>query len=114
MKKVFIVLLMAFASNSNAVFLTGNDLYVKYQAHARTGNGNATQDDYDAAYDYMGYVTGVWDAYDSITICPSGRVTRGQISDIVGRGLRDNPKTRSEPASDLVSKYLSEAFPCKK
>ncbi|MEL4210165.1 hypothetical protein AAFM38_26560, partial [Klebsiella pneumoniae] len=76
MKKALLLLFVAFSGNSFATFLTGNDLYTRYQAYVRSDNGTASREDYFAAYDYMGYVTGVWDTLGSELICPQGSITR--------------------------------------
>ncbi len=114
MKKALLLLFVAFSGNSFATFLTGNDLYTRYQAYVRSDNGTASREDYFAAYDYMGYVTGVWDTLGSELICPQGSITRGQIADVVGMGLQKNPQTSAADADKLTALYLMQSFPCKK
>ncbi|EJG0682435.1 hypothetical protein SNN84_003429 [Cronobacter sakazakii] len=112
MKKVIFAALLSVSSVCNAGFLTGNDLYTKYQAYTRTDNGSASSADYELANEYLGYVAGVWDTMRDTSICPKGTVTRGQISDIVGQGLKNNPQDRADPGARLVLAYLMKAFPC--
>ena len=114
MKKTLCLLMICISGNSAAAFMSGNELYERYQAYARTDNGTATSDDYNSAYDYLGYVTGVWDSLGPTLICPYGKITRGQVSDIVGRGLQNNPQSRSKDANELAAYYLMQSFPCTK
>jgi hypothetical protein len=68
-------------------------------------------------------VMGMTDAFTSIAepenpgvplFCVRENVNGAQVTDIVCHWLRDNPKTRESPASDLALKALGEAFPCSK
>ncbi|AQS42054.1 MAG: Hypothetical protein BHV28_13710 [Candidatus Tokpelaia hoelldobleri] len=73
----------------------------------------------------VGYTTGVVDALllltwyteateqkSSYQLCYPSNVLNTQLSDVVCKGLKDNPKDRHSPANILVYLYLSAAFPC--
>lgn len=68
--------------------------------------------DYISSAAHMGYVLGVADSF-SATICDQGRVTVGQVENVVARYLNDHPAEWSAPAYQLVAKALQEAFPCR-
>lgn len=112
MKKWVFIALLSVSSVSNAAFFTGNDLYTKYQSYERITNGTGSSDDYGNASEYMGYVTAIWDMLESNQICTSNVITRGQINDIIGQGLQNNPQMRGQNANQLVTYYLTKAFPC--
>jgi len=63
---------------------------------------------------YMGFVTGVFDAYSTARlICPSSGVTRGQVLEIVSMYLKSNPSKWDLNAVVLVRNALTSAFPCR-
>ncbi len=47
------------------------------------------------------------------TTCIPGKATLGQITDIVGLYLENNPQTRHLGAATLVGLALAGAFPCR-
>jgi len=106
--KILLTSLLLFTSfSSNAI--TGNELFGYFQYHL---------DKNKAVWQsgiYQGYVLSISDVAEiSGTICLSGGVTNGQIYDIVGKYLKDNPETRHKNAPSLVYKSLTDAYPCKK
>lgn len=66
--------------------------------------------------DCLGYTSGVYDAISGSVICPeqySGRITRGQVRDIVVQYLRQNPALRSLTADLLIREALKPLWPCR-
>ncbi|WP_371126541.1 Rap1a/Tai family immunity protein [Bosea sp. (in: a-proteobacteria)] len=67
-----------------------------------------------------GYVIGLSDTYDSMSnmlktkksICPSTKVTAGQMKDVICLSLAQHPETRHLTAASLAMLALSNAFPC--
>jgi hypothetical protein len=114
MKKWLLFAICSLSYFAQAEFLTGNDVYQLYRAHLRADAPSPSNKDYADAMEYLGYVTGLWDAYDGLFICTNEPVTRGQIADMVGSHLRDNPELRSKAASSTILVYLAEKYPCKK
>lgn len=66
------------------------------------------------ASEYLGYVTGVWDALEGFAVCTGDKITRGQIGDMVGEYLKNNPGIRDKQASSIIMIYLNAKYPCKK
>lgn len=114
MKKWMWYALCALSFTANADFFSGNDLYQLYRGHLRADSPSSSGKDYADSMEYLGYVTGVWDAYNGIFICTGEPITRGQVADMIGYHLRDNPELRSKSASSVILVYLEEKYPCKK
>lgn len=86
-----------------------------------TGTGNqllatcSADKSYYASGTCMGYILGVADAAGAMKYwCPAGGVTQGQVRDIVVNGLHSDVSHRQESSLDLIVKYLSVSFPCRK
>ena len=63
----------------------------------------------------MGYIAGVHDTQSGLTICiPPGRVTLGQMSDMVKQTLERLPSERHLSADIFVQVSLEERWPCAK
>ena len=69
----------------------------------------------------QGYVTGVFDRSSiiyaitqspSVMICSPEASTMTQITDVVCKFLKDNPKVRHYGAAAVVQTALETAFPC--
>jgi len=104
MKKwaIIVVVLLAYpakAANEVENYLSGNDLW----EWCKGGNDSAC----------MGYVLGVVDQWlrTKPRICAEG-VTRGQITDVVIKFLRDEPENRHYVAASIVELAASRAFAC--
>lgn len=96
-----------------AQFLSGNDL-VQYMREADKANASNPQTSYYDVGNYMGFVTGVFDAYSTARlICPSSGVTRGQALEIVSAYLKANPTKWNLSAVSLVRNAFTSAFPCR-
>jgi len=90
---------------------TGNDLYVQYIEYEKMMS-NKEVDSYKVNI-FMGYVSGVSELMSGIgVLCVEKGVTQGQIYDIVGKYLRDNPAERNQKAPPLISGSLMLRFPC--
>ena len=106
--------MFAVALPAKAGFLTGNDLYELYKASIRAGQASASDKDFQDTSEYLGYVTGVWDALEGFVVCTGDNITRGQIGDMVGEYLKNNPGIRDKQASSIIMIYLNSKYPCKK
>lgn len=62
----------------------------------------------------LGYVTGVADALNGVSICPPPNVTAGQMNDMVLQYLDNFPRMRSFTGDTIIHRVLSTAWPCKK
>lgn len=98
--KRLLILAALLAGSAHAEFKTGNKLLSQI-------NGDLA--DYANA---VGYVTGVYDTLQSITHCPPGGVTAGQITDMVKNYLETNPEMRHNTADRIIGAVLKRAWPC--
>ena len=107
------VLLVFMQGQAVASFWDGNKLVGTMRTYEKTKDNasNCSDLDYLEAKHYMGYVTGVYDAFEGILLQAPGNVTVGQICAIVAKYLKNNPEKWNEAAVDLVSDALKEAFP---
>jgi hypothetical protein len=114
MLKQFIAVMLAIASNqADAVFYSGNDL-VRWMREFDKSHIADSQASYADVHYYMAYVTAVHDMYDfGGIISPSGHVTVGQVSEVVGSYLKANPIEWDSPAAILVRDGLVAAFSCR-
>lgn len=63
----------------------------------------------------MGYIAGVADTQSGVTICiPAGRVTLGQMADMVKQTLERVPSERHLSADIFVQVALEQRWPCAK
>ena len=90
----------------NTTWMYGNEHYEQCQ-HMTKENFNPLYAGY-----CTGYVLGVLDTLQQQVLCVPVGVTRGQLTDIVRRWLRDNPDKRHASAHYLVAAALKEKFPC--
>jgi hypothetical protein len=102
MKKLLVILLMI-PGFARAEFDTGNTLYQRM-----TSSNNM-----DKMY-ALGYIGGVYDAYQHIFHCPpaTNSITLGQVNDIVRNHLEANPAQRHRTADQLVKEALQRVWPC--
>ena len=110
MKKLIFLLLVA--SHSFAGFIDGNELYKDGLEYYKSNIGQKAS--YYSIGLYSGYVDGVFDSYYRILFCPTGRITAGQVFDIVFKYLQNHPEVRNKPANDIILEALREIWPCKK
>lgn len=103
MKKQIAAIVLALCSSAHAgTFWDGNKLHNKL-------NGN-TVDQMHA----MGYIMGVADALDTVTICAPLNITAGQINDMMKNYLENYPAVRHLAADSLISLVLGRMWPCEK
>jgi hypothetical protein len=88
---------------AQAEFFTGNDLLQMMDGDTYADKGMA-----------LGFVAGVSDVWNSISVCPPKNVTLGQTHDIARRHLRDNPQTRHMTAESQVRIALEKVWPCRR
>jgi hypothetical protein len=92
-------------------FWTGQKLVEMMRHDERFVAGQA-----DAAFgagSFFGYVIGIHDALDRRRrICTPNGVKVDQIVAVASKYLKDHPEKWNEPASDVVTVALGEAFPC--
>jgi hypothetical protein len=100
MKKLLIALLFA-PTMAHAEFVTGNDLLSRMKA-----------DVMDQMY-ALGYVIGVADSVEVISVCPPANIKAGQVYDIVKNFLEANPAIRHHSADIIIRSKLEALWPCK-
>lgn|GEM_PF-343264 len=123
---LFILVILAFAQTQCLAavnrFLTGNDLVEcmrLYEQAVEQGRGREMPvGDVTAAYGYMAYIVGVYQASCLIHeghmySMPSGGGTNGQFIAVVSKYLKNHPEQWNEFAVVLVIRALQEAFPFK-
>lgn len=102
MKKLLTVFVCACAGLAHAEFKDGNKLLSEMK-------GSQYQQ-----MSALGYVVGVADALEGVTVCAPDSVTAGQIHDMVKQFLENNPGLRHYSGDAIVNRVLSKAWPCKK
>ncbi len=107
---VFAALLTA-ASSSEAGFVNGQDLVNGWREHQKIMNDSPAVKDYVSASHFMGYVTGVADALDTIMFDIPVGTKKDQIMAIVGKYLENNPDKWRLNGNVLVVNALKAAFP---
>ena len=102
MKKLLVALLMVPAV-AHAGFLDGNELFKRMTSSDVTDRIHA-----------LGYVVGVYDAYESDNHCAPSGVTAGQVRDVVKLYFDRNPEVRNYQADILIRDALRRVWPCAK
>lgn len=102
MKKAFLGLTMLASLSAQAAFKTGNQLHAEL-------NGQAID-----RMLTIGYITGVADVLEGVSICLPSRITAGQVVDVSKNYLEANPAIRHLAADVIVSYVLSTTWPCAK
>jgi hypothetical protein len=112
LRKLVAVGLLCTAMNTLAGFFDGNDLVKDMREWEKFERKDPSVSSLVAG-NFMGYVAGVADVYDEISICPPETSTVRQLSTTVARFLNANPARWAEPADVLVADALKKSFPCK-
>lgn len=112
-KKLVAAGLLCTAMNAQAGFFDGNDLVKDMREWEKYERKDPSVSNLIAG-NFMGYVAGVADVYDEISVCPPENSTVRQLSAIVAQFLNANPTRLAEPADVLVADALKVSFPCKK
>jgi hypothetical protein len=85
-------------------------------AHAEFLDGNKLLSDMKGSHGYqmsaLGYVMGVADTLQGVTVCMPPSVLSGQVLDMVRNYLEANPAVRHFSADMIVSDVLKRSFPC--
>lgn len=102
MKKLIVVLSVVAGAAHGGIFWDGNRLLSKMLGNS----GEQMQ--------ALGYVMGVSDAMESLTLCTPNNVTAGQMHDIVKQYLEVNPGSRHIAADLIVNRALSRYWACEK
>lgn len=102
MKAKLTFLAVLLSCSAHASFKDGNKLYAQMQG--------TTVEQLNA----VGYITGVADVLDGVSVCAPTNVTAGQLSDMVKKYLESYPQVRNFTADILIQRVLSTAWPCKK
>lgn len=89
----------------------GNSLMENLRHYEGVSNGQKGANPVNAGI-YMGYVMGVAAALNGRVICTYGRVSNGQVLEIVAKHLKEHPEKLYLAANDLVAETLKTAFPC--
>ncbi|PLT26716.1 Rap1a/Tai family immunity protein [Pseudoalteromonas sp. MelDa3] len=110
MKSIISTLLVFSAFSADAYFYSGNDLREPMQQYLKA-EANDKDTDYSKAFEYAGYVIGV---YDSTTpfLCTPSKVSRNQILAMIAKHLNSNPEDWHLPARTIVQSSLFKSFPC--
>lgn len=102
MRAVVLAALVMTTAAQAGTFWDGNTLYNKLNSN--------TVDQMHA----MGYIMGVADALDTVTICAPLNITAGQINDMMKNYLENYPAVRHLAADSLISLVLGRMWPCEK
>jgi len=97
-----VLLCSAFTAQAQSQFFNGNELLSRMESTNHFAQGVA-----------HGYVVGIMDTMTGITICSPGKLTVGQVHDIIHKYLKDNPEHRHLAADVIVETVMSRRFPCK-
>ena len=100
MKKILAALLFVPAM-AQAEFVSGNDLLSRMKS-----------DVMEQMY-ALGYVIGVADSAENITVCSPDNIKAGQVYDIVQNFLEANPAIRHHSADIIIRSKLEALWPCK-
>ena len=93
-------------------YMNGNTLHTELEAYGRVAANQATPSDPTDAFEAIGYIAGVADAFNGAVFCMPQGTSRGQVHAIVKKYVDDNPAEWQEPAASLVAASLKAAFPC--
>jgi hypothetical protein len=99
MKKILAGLLMV-PTMASAEFISGNELLSNLKG------------DTDERMFAIGYIAGVADFLDGMTVCSPTGVTLGQIRDLIRDYLEKNPDKRHYSADSLIRNKLERMWPC--
>jgi hypothetical protein len=114
MKRLIVALLLAlFISTpvSASYFIQGYILVGEWHEFQKF---QKKQDHDCTAYaHYMGYISGVADAFDGIAFDVPENATLAQLAETVGKYIDEHPAELNATAQDLVIKALMKKFPKK-
>lgn len=105
------ILFSLLSFSSHAAFYSGNEIL------DRCSTDEGSDHHFQKEAFCMGYLVGVYDSYEGITICPennANNITVGQLQLISVKYMREHPEKLNGSAIDLIERGLNQAFPCKK
>nr|WP_297349003.1 Rap1a/Tai family immunity protein [uncultured Glaciecola sp.] len=103
-----VLLIISFSSHA----MTGNELFEKYREYQKLHESRHEYSAVGAGF-YQGFVRGVVVTYlQAGLICLDGSITFGQVDDIVGKELTDNPSNRNQIATEIIAELMIKSFPC--
>ena len=102
MKKLLLTLALVAGTAQAGSFWDGNKLHSKLRGDI----GDQMQ--------ALGYIMGVADAGESVSICAPNNVTAGQMHDIMKNYLESAPAVRHLAADSLITVVLGRVWPCEK
>lgn len=103
--------LSAISFGSHAAFFSGNEIFERCTS-TENSNNHFQKDAF-----CIGYIAGVYESYEGITICPGDNarnITIGQLQLISIKYMREHPEKLNNSAIDIIERGLNQAFPCKK
>lgn len=106
---LFVSILFPLGHAQGKEVLSGKEL-VQLMGEYEKAKRNDKSTDWRKAGEYVGYVTGFYDATWFFYAGPDN-ITTGRIAAVVAAFLKRNPKKWNRPAWDLVMEALREAFP---
>lgn len=89
-----------------AYYFTGNTLQPRLEDWERNSAA-------ESSWVGVGYVVGVHDALDGVSICSPQEVTIGQIAAVALKYMRNHPESLHLLGSVIVGSELSSVWPCK-
>ncbi len=112
MRITLFALLALMSIPAHASFFTGNEL-VQYMHETEKADAQDPKTEYFDVGKYLGFVLGVFDAYESTGyICARKNVTIAQVSQVVSTYLKENPDKAKREAVRSVREALRAAYPC--
>ena len=106
---LFISFLIPLGHAQGKELLSGNEL-VQLMREYEKAERNHKSTDWRKAGEYMGYVTGFYDATWFFYADPKN-ITAGRVAAVVAAFLKQHPEKWDRSAWDLVMEALQEAFP---
>ena len=124
MKRLFIIfssLSLVLCVVNNGLCLDGNELYDMYKAYDKSANhGGENVSSWEVGY-YLGYVDAMGGAFYTYNILnhnfidtninvPWDKLSKGQVCDMFGKYLENNPDIRHKPGSELFLNCLIKNY----
>lgn len=108
------------SGGAQAADYDGNSLLLQCQQYIKAADSEKNYDRVDAAL-CLGFLQGVQSSFSFLSddlkeeakFCLPNGVTNGQITRIVVKYLKDNPKLLNKNRMGLVWLALTDAYPCK-
>lgn len=108
---IIAAMVLCFPWDSSAQIIDGKKLFADMREYEKAERKDPTAN-YQQAYFFIGYVTGVYDSSDDVYFYPA-KPTIAQVCSIVTAYLKENLDKLSGPADLLIIDALRKAFPKK-